>query len=454
MAFPGTPVGHLFGPRQRMGNTIPQVMSPNAPAFANPPGFALVYAIPELEASFALVTDRIHYQSGQEELTAQRVTLEANLQQEYRDRELLLCDELVELHFAHYMSRQAQAELQTWEEQQRELYETRFRALGHEMHQHFAQQELNQEALSLRYFRDLEVELEQAEAAHRAMVQQEARAFAQDLHQELDYHMTSNAQAQSLLTAERALHEESLDSHTARWQQALDMTTKGAEEEIEQERTQKVELALNLNDLRLQLQEAEVQLKEWDDWYDSGVFAPTEEKEAGEEEETGAASQAASLPPAPVTPAVLHNPVLSSRHLPSANSLVRFAESSSEKENEVETEQEEAQATAARALQDWESQKEFELREALARISQLESSEARMGGVAPSLPHYNGLSYWRCVFSTDHRPAKSLHPRICQQRSLGLHQREASADFCFAPSTFTTARWNAWLHRSTFSCCT
>ena len=60
MAFPGTPVGHLFGRNQRMGNPIPQVMSPNAPAFANPPGFAPVHAIPELEASFALVTDRIH----------------------------------------------------------------------------------------------------------------------------------------------------------------------------------------------------------------------------------------------------------------------------------------------------------------------------------------------------------------------------------------------------------
>ena len=94
------------------------------------------------------------------------------------------------------------------------------------------------------------------------MIQQEAKAFAQDLHQELNYHMTSNAQAQSLLSAERALHEESLDSHTARWQQVLDMTTKGAEEEIEQERTQNVELAVNLNDLRLELQEAEVQLKE------------------------------------------------------------------------------------------------------------------------------------------------------------------------------------------------
>ena len=120
--------------------------------------------------------------------------------------------------------------------------------------------------------------------------------FAQGLRQEFNYHMTSNAQAQSLMTAERALHEESLDSHTPRWQHILDMTTKGAEEEIEQERTNNVELANDLNDLRLQLQEAETQLKEWDDWYDSGVFAPTEEKEGGEEEESGAATFAATKP--------------------------------------------------------------------------------------------------------------------------------------------------------------
>ena len=257
------------------------------------------------------------------------------------------------------------------------------------MHQHFAQQELNQETLSLHYFRDLKVELEQAEGAYQALVQQEAITFAQDLHQELNYHMTSNAQAQSLLFAERVLHDESLHNHTARWQQVLDMTTRGAEEEIEQERTNNIELANDLNDLRLELQEAEVQLKEWDDWYDSGVFTPGEEKEAGKQEETEAASNAAtkpSLPPAPVTPAVLHNPVLSSRHLPPANSLVRFAEASSEKETDAEQEQQEARATAARALEEWGSQKEFELREALARISKLESSEARMGGVAPSLP--------------------------------------------------------------------
>ena len=92
---------------------------------------------------------------------------------------------------------------------------------------------------------------------------------------------------------------------------------------------------------------------------------PTEEKGGGEEEETEAATFAAmkpSLPPAPITPAVLHNPALSSRHLPSANPLVRFAESTSEKEQQAEAEQlqlqEEARATSTRAMAEWESQRD------------------------------------------------------------------------------------------------
>ena len=104
------------------------------------------------------------------------------------------------------------------------------------MHQNFAQSQLNQEAQSIRYFRDLQVELEEAEGAYRETVQREARTFAQGLHQKLSYHVTSSAQSQSLLSAEGALRDEALDNHTAKWQQVLDMTTKGAEEEVEQER--------------------------------------------------------------------------------------------------------------------------------------------------------------------------------------------------------------------------
>ena len=111
MAYPGTPAGQLFSRDQRMPNGMQQFMSPRFPAFAAPPGFAPAQAIPQLEASFAFITDQIHYQSGEEEVSAERVTLEANLQQESREREILLREELVELCFARYMSQQAQEAL-------------------------------------------------------------------------------------------------------------------------------------------------------------------------------------------------------------------------------------------------------------------------------------------------------------------------------------------------------
>ena len=63
------------------------------------------------------------------------------------------------------------------------------------MHQHVAQRQLDQETLSVRYFKDLQGELEEAEGTYLETVQQETRKFAQGLHQELNYHMTSNAQA-------------------------------------------------------------------------------------------------------------------------------------------------------------------------------------------------------------------------------------------------------------------
>ena len=113
MAFPGTPVGHLFNRQQRTPHDIQQVMSPRLLAFAYPAlGFAPAQAIPQLEASFAFITDRIYYQSGEEEVSAQRVTLEANLLQEFRERERdTFREELVELHFARHMSQRARQEL-------------------------------------------------------------------------------------------------------------------------------------------------------------------------------------------------------------------------------------------------------------------------------------------------------------------------------------------------------
>ena len=108
------------------------------------------------------------------------------------------------------------------------------------------------------------------------------------------------------------------------------MTTKGAEEEIEQAKSLRVEPACDMNELCLELQQAETELREWDDWCNSGVFSPTGVTGAGEEEEAETANLCRHEGHFPVTPAILQNTPLSVGHLPSANNLVRFAESSSE----------------------------------------------------------------------------------------------------------------------------
>ena len=56
--------------------------------------------------------------------------------------------------------------------------------------------------MSIQYFRDLQLEFEEVEGSYKETVQQETRNFAQGLHKELNYPVTSNAQSQSLLTAE------------------------------------------------------------------------------------------------------------------------------------------------------------------------------------------------------------------------------------------------------------
>ena len=71
------------------------------------------YPLPSSQIAFATRVVK------NKQVSAERVTLEANLQRKFRERELLLRDELVELHFAHYMSQQARQELQAWEAQQK-----------------------------------------------------------------------------------------------------------------------------------------------------------------------------------------------------------------------------------------------------------------------------------------------------------------------------------------------
>ena len=65
-----------------------------------------------------------------EELSAQRIVLEAQMVIEESQREELLSQELREIHFAQAVRLQTQQELQHWERQERAAYETRIGAWG------------------------------------------------------------------------------------------------------------------------------------------------------------------------------------------------------------------------------------------------------------------------------------------------------------------------------------
>ena len=141
MAFPGTPVKHLFNrgmnPQPRPPG-LRQVMSPRPNLFPAPAS---------LRASFQIVDENILLSRDAEELSAQRVILEAQMVIEESQREEQLSQELREIHFAHAVSAQAQQELLHWEQQERAAYETRFSiarlvktAPGHE--QSFKSQQL------------------------------------------------------------------------------------------------------------------------------------------------------------------------------------------------------------------------------------------------------------------------------------------------------------------------
>ena len=79
-----------------------------------------------LRASFQIIDESIFLSSDAEELSAQRIILEAQMVIEESQREELLSQELREIHFAHAVNIQPQQELQHWEQQERAAYKARF----------------------------------------------------------------------------------------------------------------------------------------------------------------------------------------------------------------------------------------------------------------------------------------------------------------------------------------
>ena len=282
----------------------------------------------QLRASVRLIDQSITLQRGEEEMAARRVAFETQMVVEASAREEALNRELQEIHFAQALSLQAQQEMQYWENQQRETFATRLRIAEHHMWQEVSQRNHAVEVAALQNNQRLRVELEEAETSYRQGIQQEAETFAQRLRQEVEYHATSSAQGQSLLSAERQQYDKDLKEQAERWQQSLDMVTQGAEDELREEQE-------DCQELRQELAEAQTTLLEWDDWYDTEYLPLLEHQEDehsfaetnalfrsfnsgnAEEEATQGAMAAKPLPQSsPLTPAVLQQSSLNSSHLP------------------------------------------------------------------------------------------------------------------------------------------
>ena len=376
------------------GMGLRQVMSPNmhnlCPA--------------QLRASFRLIDQSINLHRGEEEVAARRVAFEAQMVVEASAREEALTRELQEIHFAQALSLQAQQEMQYWENQQRETFATRLRIAEHQMWQEVSQRNHAVEVAALQHNQRLRIELEEAETSYRQGIHQEAEAFAQRLRQEVEYHSTSSAQAQSLLSAERQQYDKDLKEQAERWQQSLDMVTQGAEEELREEQE-------DCQELRQELAEAQTTLLEWDEWYDTEYLPLLEQQEEehslaetnalfrsfnpgnAEEEATQGAMAAKPLPQSsPLTPAVLQQSSLNSSHLPPSSlpfqkRAPRVSLATRGQEQEDAAAQQQLQQEAAMANQEWEAHRDQELRDALQKLQMYEEQQqATAVGTAPTLP--------------------------------------------------------------------
>ena len=203
------------------------------------------------------------------------------------------------------------------------------------------------------------------------------------------------------MSAERRQRDIDLDSQAERWQEAVDIITTGAQEELDREMQECREEEMTNQELRQELEEAQNNLTAWDDWYfenhlpllqpqgSRDPFAEANElmESFNQPDSSEIAAAKKTLPqPAPLTPAVLQSSVLSSRHLPPTSlpfSLRKVSEKTAQQE------QEERLAEANFAQQEWQSHQDAELQEARLKIQLLEEQQA--SGSAPTLPttqHY------------------------------------------------------------------
>ena len=152
-----------------------------------------------------LVNEMIRVQRGDAEVTAQRTILEQQAEAEAKAREERTVEQFLEAQ-ARYetnLSQQARAAVQQHALEEKVCYEARFHHLEANFQHRQALHNHNSEEKAIAQSRLLHQQLEESEQHYKTTIQREAESFANNLQQELQYHMTSNAQSQSLLSAER-----------------------------------------------------------------------------------------------------------------------------------------------------------------------------------------------------------------------------------------------------------
>ena len=403
---PGTPVHDLIFPRARhdpltgyepnrprnpRGQNNPyRAASPAAPL--RPPGIP-GDRVP-FYSSFIFLDQRIHLQVGQEEETAARRLYEVNQYHLYEERESALRRELEEIQFEEEISLQARQHLQHWEQEKATAFTVRVQTAESNITQTAIHRLLTMEEEAIQHHQHLRQNLTQAEHSYRATVQHEARIYSEELHQKLSYHETAQAQAESLLAAEGSVLSTRWREQASQWQSALRNVSEWGETAVEQERSETVEAEMQLNIFRLELQDAQEELRNWDAWYSSGVLPEAETSLPTEEEESSSSLPAHAIPEqvqgmsSPLTPPVLQSQPLLAQHLPPPvlpfqDFAARVAETALEKEVAEE------QQAARRVLEESEEQAHHshsatadELEQARQTIRLLE--QGQVGSGAPS----------------------------------------------------------------------
>ena len=368
LALPGTPVHNLFR-RNRGGRppAVQQVMSPRrlaarmaeagaqraqpaAAPQANPGGFCPGADQVPLQPAMRFVHERMDFFQGEEEFWAERVLVEEQHNQEEANHIADVRARLAEEQFFYLFSHEAQQQARMWEHVEQRVYQAQ---VNNRVLQEAAQERLNMEAAVGQQFLASRQELQQAEEEHTHQLRLEARQFADgtraELAEEVHHHQIAQAQAQSLLAAERQHHSAALEEQSTRWQEALDMVTAGAEEMHHEDVAEEEEAVRQSVFLWDEFMISQHRLEEWQRWFEDN--APNEEAEEeleiamwnrGEEAEAATAeANAAKAPPplpppppaqavpiappvgvgapAPITPVVLQNAPLNPRVLPPRN---------------------------------------------------------------------------------------------------------------------------------------